>query len=88
MCLRAPFSVNAALSFRCIQGILRDRLVILVTHQVQFALQADKLLALKEVDAQINTPCACARGKVIGCIVVVVVVVVGTKIAISRDVGV
>ena len=56
MCLRAPFSVNAALSFRCIQGILRDRLVILVTHQVQFALQADKLLVLKEVhvDAQNN----------------------------------
>ena len=35
------------------------------------------------------TPRACARGKVIGCIVVVVVVVViGTKIAISRDVGI
>ena len=35
----------------------------------------------------IFTPRACARGKVIGC-VVVVVVVVSTKIAISRDVGV
>ena len=37
------------------------------------------------------TPRACARGKVIGCVVVVVVVVVvivSTKIAISRDVGV
>ena len=35
------------------------------------------------------TPCTCARGKVIGCVVVVVVVVVvSTKIAISRDVGI
>ena len=32
----------------------------------------------------IITPHACARGKVIGCIVVVV----STKIAISRDIGV
>ena len=39
----------------------------------------------------IFTPRACARGKVIGCVVVVVVVVivvVSTKIAISRDVGI
>ena len=41
----------------------------------------------------IITPRACARGKVIGCVVVVVVVivvvvVVSTKIAISRDVGI
>ena len=34
---------------RCIYGLLHDRLVILVTHQVQFALQADRILALKEV---------------------------------------
>ena len=33
------------------------------------------------------TPRACARGKVIGC-VVVVVVVVSTKIAISQDVDI
>ena len=34
-------------------------------------------------------PCACARGKVIGrVVVVVIVVVVSTKIAISRDVDV
>ena len=33
------------------------------------------------------TPCTCARGKVLGR-VVVVVVVVSTKIAISRDIGV
>ena len=38
----------------------------------------------------IITPRACARGKVIGrvVVVVVVVVVVSTKIAISRDVGI
>ena len=34
---------------RCIYSLLRDHLVILVTHQVQFALQADRILALKEV---------------------------------------
>ncbi len=28
---------------------LRDKLVILVTHQVQFALQCDQVLGLKEV---------------------------------------
>ena len=40
-------------------------------------------------DICVITPCACARGKVIGCVVVViVVVVVSTKIAISRDVDV
>ena len=38
----------------------------------------------------IFTPHACARGKVIGrvVIVVVVVIVVSTKITISRDVGI
>jgi len=34
---------------RCIRGLLGDCLVVLVTHQVQFALQADKILALKDV---------------------------------------
>ncbi len=34
---------------RCIRGLLKDKLVILVTHQVHFALQGDKLLALKDV---------------------------------------
>ncbi|XP_064381882.1 ATP-binding cassette sub-family C member 4-like isoform X1 [Halichondria panicea] len=33
---------------RCIRGLLKDKIVILVTHQVQFALEADKLLGLKE----------------------------------------
>ena len=36
--------------------------------------------------AKLITPRACARGKVIGRVVVVIVVVVSTKIAISRDV--
>ena len=38
----------------------------------------------------IITPRACARGKVIGCVIVavVIVIVVSTKIAISRDVGI
>ena len=34
--------------FRCIRGVLKDALVVLVTHQVHFALQADQLLVLKE----------------------------------------
>ena len=33
----------------CIRGLLGDRVVILVTHQLQFALQADKILAIKDV---------------------------------------
>ena len=37
---------------RCIRGLLADRLVVLVTHQVQFALQADKILALKDVSGE------------------------------------
>ena len=35
--------------FSCVRGLLADRLVILVTHQLQFALQADKILVIKEV---------------------------------------
>ena len=33
----------------CIRGLLEDRLVVLVTHQIQFALQADKILLIKNV---------------------------------------
>ena len=33
----------------CIRGLLSEHLVILVTHQLQFALQADKILVIKEV---------------------------------------
>ena len=38
--------------------------------------------------ANLITLRACARGKVIGCVIVVVIIVVSTKIAISRDVGI
>ena len=34
---------------RVICGLLRDKLVVLVTHQVQFAQQASKILAIKDV---------------------------------------
>ena len=34
---------------RCIRGVLKDKLVVLVTHQLQFAEKADKILAIKEV---------------------------------------
>ena len=34
---------------KCIRGLLGDRVVVLVTHQLPFALEADKILALKEV---------------------------------------
>lgn len=34
---------------RCLQGLLKDRLVVLATHQVHFAILASKVLVLKEV---------------------------------------
>jgi len=34
---------------RCICGVLADKLVILVTHQLQYAEHADCILVLKEV---------------------------------------
>ena len=40
---------------KCIRGLLKDRVVILVTHQLQFALEADKIVALKEVKTQFYT---------------------------------
>eukprot|EP00731_Ephydatia_muelleri_P034922 Em0086g6a len=33
---------------KCIHGLLRGSIVILVTHQIQFAMQADKILAIKD----------------------------------------
>ena len=35
--------------YRCIRGVLKGKLVVLVTHQLQFAQQADKILAIKDV---------------------------------------
>ena len=34
---------------RCICGVLADKLVILVTHQLQYAKRANSILVLKEV---------------------------------------
>ena len=36
-------------SLRCICGILSDKIVILVTHQVQYLERCDAILGLKEV---------------------------------------
>ena len=36
-------------SLRCIRGILSDKIVILVTHQVQYLERCDAILGLKEV---------------------------------------
>lgn len=33
----------------CVRGLLEERLVVLVTHQIQYALQADKILLIKQV---------------------------------------
>ena len=38
----------------CVCGILKEKLVIVVTHQVHFALQANQILALKEVWAMLG----------------------------------
>ena len=38
----------------CIRGLLGDRVVILVTHQLHFALQTDKILALKDVSTPVT----------------------------------
>ena len=37
------------ISYSCLRGILKHKLIVLVTHQIHFALQADQLLALKDV---------------------------------------
>ncbi len=34
---------------RCIRGLLKNSIVVLVTHQVQFAVKSDKILVLNEV---------------------------------------
>ena len=52
----------------CIRGLLGDRVVVLVTHQLQFALQADKILAINDVsilcEAFICTFDFCLQGQV------------------------
>ena len=39
---------------KCIRGLLGDRVVVLVTHQLHFALQTDKILALKDVSTPVT----------------------------------
>ena len=46
--------IHVLLTHRCICGLLNNCLVILITHQVQFALQVSNILALKEVH-KLNT---------------------------------
>jgi len=40
--------------YRCICGVLADKLVILVTHQLQYVQHADHILVLKEVCASMT----------------------------------
>ena len=62
---------------------------VVYMEKVIQALQQVSAARLLNFSMEIITPRACARGKVIGRVVVVVVVmVVSTKIAISRDVDV
>ena len=43
------FTFTSMNSLRCIQGLLKNKLIVLATHQVHFAVLADKLLVLKDV---------------------------------------
>ena len=45
----SPTDMVSLNPFRCICGLLKDRLVVLVTHQLQFAEQANNILALNDV---------------------------------------
>ena len=47
-------AIGEACMCRCICGVLKEKLVVLVTHQVHFALSADKILVLKEVSLLIG----------------------------------
>ena len=42
-------TVSIVYDYRCIRGILSDKVVILVTHQIQYLEQCDTILGLKEV---------------------------------------
>ena len=41
--------MSVMIIIRCICGVLADKLVILVTHQLQYARHANSILVLKEV---------------------------------------
>ena len=40
--------------YRCIRGLLSDKIVILVKHQIQYLDQCDTMLGLKEVNIFIH----------------------------------
>ena len=68
-----------------------DAMHILVNKSHNNAVITNDVFLLTSICNHIITPRACARGKVIGYVVVVVVVVVvivSTKITISRDAGI
>ena len=41
--------IKPLMCYRCICGVLADKLVVLVTHQLQYAQHADSILVLREV---------------------------------------
>ena len=41
--------VDKSINNRCIRGVLSDKCVILVTHQLQYVQQCDGVIVLKEV---------------------------------------
>lgn len=45
--------------YRCLHGILKEKLVVLVTHQVHFALQTDQLLVLNDVNIDVDCSQCC-----------------------------
>lgn len=47
------FDVFDFIYFRCIHEMLQNKLVVLVTHQIQYALKADKILLIKEVSSKV-----------------------------------
>ena len=53
--------MNIIIIIRCICGVLADKLVILVTHQLQYAQHANSILVLREVCLLQN----CVKGKII-----------------------
>ena len=49
--------MNVMIIIRCICGVLADKLVILVTHQLQYAQHANSILVLKEVCTYVRENC-------------------------------
>ena len=49
MILLVSILIQLLLVYRCICGVLADKLVVLVTHQLQYAQHADSILVLKQV---------------------------------------